>query len=170
MPVLEIKKYPDPVLKKKSEEVKEVDRETKKIISDMILTMYAKRGIGLAAPQVGISKRIIVIDATRKEDLRQNPLVFINPEIKSGQGSLVIEEGCLSFPGVYIKVKRPARIVVEALDKNGAPVKISAAGLTARVLLHEIDHLNGILFIERISLISKLKLKLKGLKSVSRPK
>lgn len=156
MALLEIKKYPDKILKKKAEEVREITPELKKLAEDIMQTMLKSEpeGIGLAAPQIGVSKRIFVARIER------NPIVFINPKIikKSGRKS-VEEEGCLSLPDVWLKIKRPKEIGVEAIDINGGKFRIKADGLMARVLQHEIDHLDGILIIDRISLIQKLKIK-----------
>jgi peptide deformylase len=154
MAILEIKKYPDPILRKKAEEVKEITEEIKKIAQDMIETKRSSQGIGLAAPQVGILKRIIVL---RTEN---HPQVLVNPEIlEKSKEKEIMEEGCLSFPGLYLKIKRAKRVKVEALDEKGEKIKIQAEGLPARIFQHEIDHLDGILFIDRLSFWQKLKIK-----------
>jgi len=153
MAILEIKKYPASVLGKKAEKVKEVSAEIRKLIDDMIETLISSQGVGLAAPQVGESKRIIII----KEG--ENFKVFINPRIvKKSKDVEPREEGCLSFPGLFINIKRSRKVEVVALNKNGEEVNISADGFTARVLQHEVDHLDGILFINRISLWQRLRL------------
>jgi len=141
---LKIITYPDPTLRKKSEKVKEVDNEIKDLIKNMIKTMEKNQGIGLAAPQVGVLKRIIIA-------LTDNgPKAFINPKIiKKTKETEIMEEGCLSFPGLFLEIKRWKGVEIEALDGNGN--KIKATGLLARILQHEIDHLDGILFIDRIS-------------------
>jgi len=152
--VLNIRKYPDPILRKKCEAVKEINEEIKKIAQVMIETEKASQGVGLAAPQVGILKRIIII---RFED---GPRAFINPEILTrSRKKEVIEEGCLSFPGLYLKIKRPQEIEVKVLDINGQELKFKTKGLIARIFQHEIDHLDGILFIDRVSFWQKIKLK-----------
>jgi len=153
--ILEIKKYPDPILRKKAREVKEIREEERELIKNMIETMYAQRGVGLAAPQVGVSKRIIVVD------VGEGPRVFINPKIIKKRGKELSEEGCLSVPGVFLKIKRWKEIEVEALDENGEKVKLKAQGLFARALQQEIDHLNGILILDRMSFFEKIKRLLK---------
>lgn len=158
MAILEIKEYGDPILREKALLVEEITPDILNLIKDMAETMYADSGVGLAAPQVGVSKRIITID----ED-EEKLLVLLNPEIIKSEGEAVEEEGCLSVPGVYSEVKRSLKVVVKALNENGDPIKITKEGLTARVLQHEIDHLNGILFIDKIGrmerqiLLNKLK-------------
>ena len=152
--VLEIKKYPDPILRKKAREVKEIGREEKELIKEMLETMYRNQGVGLAAPQVGVLKRIVVVDDG------EGPRVFINPKIvKKGGGKEVSEEGCLSVPGVFLRIKRWKEIEVEGLNENGEKVKVKARGLFARALQQEIDHLNGILILDRMSFWEKLKRK-----------
>ena len=152
MAILEIKKYPDPILRKKCQEVKEINEDVRKLISDMIETMQKNNGIGLAAPQVGVLKRIIVAETAN------GPKGFINPRIlKKSKETEIIEEGCLSFPGLFLKIKRAKEIEIEAFDEEGK--KIKAEGLLARVLQHEIDHLNGILFIDKINIFQRWKVK-----------
>ena len=156
MAILEIKKYPDPILRKKSQEVEVVTEEIKKLGQDMLETMLANQGIGLAAPQVGVLKRIIVVQTEK------GPQIFINPKIiKKSQETIIGEEGCLSFFGLFLKIKRAKEVEVEALDENGEKISLKAEGLPARVFQHEIDHLEGILFIDRLSFWQKLKFKLK---------
>jgi len=162
--VLEIKKYPEPVLRKKCREVKEITDEIKKLGRDMMETMKDKDGIGLAAPQVGETKRIIVVhpiqERTPQEKAAKTPLVFINPKIaKKSKKQEVMEEGCLSLPGLWLKIKRAREVEMKALNIEGREVKIKTAGLFARVLQHEIDHLDGILLIDRLPFWQKLKLK-----------
>ena len=149
--ILEIKKYPNPILKKKAGEIREISAEIKSLAKDMIETMAQGDGIGLAGPQVGESKRMIAIVT------EQGPEVFINPKIvvKSGEKEL-IEEGCLSFPGLFLKISRAKSVEVEALALQGEKVRIKATGLLARIFQHEIDHLDGILIINRISLRQKV--------------
>jgi len=160
MAILTIKKYGEPVLREKSLPVKEITREILNLIRDMAETMYTDSGVGLAAPQVGISKRIIIID----ED-KEGLMVLVNPEIIKSEGEVIEEEGCLSFPGIYSDVKRSSKVTVKALNENGDQIEIVKEGLIARVLQHEIDHLNGTLFIDRVGrmkrqiLLSKLKKK-----------
>ncbi len=163
MAILEIKKYPDPVLKKKAAPVKKVDPSIQTLIEDMTETMYQAPGIGLAATQVGELKRIIVFDLKPREEGR-NPSCLINPEIIEAEGEQVLEEGCLSVPDYYTEVKRKARITVRGWDARGNPTQLSAEGILATVLQHEIDHLDGILFIDRISSLKRALYKKRMLK------
>ena len=140
---LEIKKYPDPILRKKCQAVEKVDEEVKKLAEEMLRVMYANKGAGLAAPQVGVLKRIIVFD------LGQGPEVYINPKILKKQGRMKSLEGCLSLPEVSLEIKRASKIRVEALNKKGEKKIFKAEGLRAFVLQHETDHLNGILILDR---------------------
>lgn len=160
MAFLEIRKFKDPVLRQKSEKVKVIDFKVKKLIEDMRETMLKKDGIGLAAPQVGMNKRIIVINPELSDS---GISVLINPKIvkKSPQRELG-EEGCLSFPGVFLKIKRAKRVEVEAEDINGKNIIIKASGLFSRVLQHEIDHLDGILFFNRLGFFQRLRFKKNG--------
>lgn len=158
MAILEIKEYGEPVLREKSLPVKEITPEILNLIRDMAETMYTAPGVGLAAPQVGVSKRIIIIDG-EEEGL----IVLINPTMVKSEGEVIEEEGCLSIPGVYSEVKRSSKVTVKALNESGEPIKITKEGLIARALQHEIDHLEGILFVDRIGkvkrqlLLNKLK-------------
>ena len=139
----------DPILRRKASKVGEFDGELRMLIADMFETMYAEEGVGLAAPQVGIDMRVIVID-THEEDAA--PIALVNPEIlersdETDRG----EEGCLSIPGLKDIVERAARVVVEGIGEGGEPVRIEAGGLLARALQHEVDHIDGVLFIDRVS-------------------
>uniref|UniRef100_A0A7C4AKF3 Peptide deformylase n=1 Tax=Thermodesulfovibrio aggregans TaxID=86166 RepID=A0A7C4AKF3_9BACT len=163
MAILEIKKYPDEVLKKRADHVRSISGNLRKLIDDMIETMYNARGIGLAAPQVGVLKRIIVLDTNLTENQR-SPVVLINPEIVSSEGEIVSEEGCLSIPGFITKVKRKEKVFVKALDRNGKQIEIEGTGLLARALQHEIDHLDGILIIDIISPLKRELFRRKYLK------
>lgn len=154
MAVLDICKYPDPVLLKKAAPVKAIDASLRKLIQDMTETMYTAPGIGLAANQVGKPIRLIVFDVTPKDQDR-NPSVLINPEIVESEGEQTLEEGCLSVPDYYSDVKRSARVIVRGLDAEGKPMEVCGEGILATVLQHEIDHLDGILFIERISALKR---------------
>ncbi len=148
--------YPADVLKEKAEEVEEFNQEVRDLVNDMFETMYKRGGVGLAANQVGVLKRVIVIDLhSRTEKQGKEQLVLINPEIISQEGEVVKEEGCLSLPGLYRKVKRAAYVKVKAQNVEGEEFELEAEGLLARALQHEIDHLNGIVFIDRLSPIQK---------------
>ncbi|MEC4684412.1 MAG: peptide deformylase [Nitrospirota bacterium] len=154
MSVLEIKKYPDPVLKKKALFVENIDGALQELIDDMIDTMYDAPGIGLAAPQVGESRRIIVVHINLKEEA--HPLiVLVNPEIVQVDGKVVSEEGCLSVPGYVSNIERAGMVLVKGFDREGRPVEVEAEGLLSRALQHEIDHLDGILFVDRMSPIKR---------------
>jgi len=146
---------PDKRLRLKSEPVKTVDRALRKLIDDLFETMYAAPGIGLAAIQVGVPQRVITMDLAKKDEPRQ-PQVFINPEItwKADEHS-TYEEGCLSIPEYYEEVTRPAAVRVKYLDRDGKPQEIDATGLLATCLQHEIDHTNGVLFIDHISKLKR---------------
>ncbi|MCL4457817.1 MAG: peptide deformylase [Nitrospirae bacterium] len=154
MAVLEIRKYPDEILRKKALSVENIDRSLQRLIDDMIETMYAAPGIGLAAPQVGISKRLVVIDVSLGEE-KNSLIVLINPEITDTEGFADSDEGCLSVPGYTSAIKRAEKVIVKGLDRNGKPVQIEVDGLLARALQHEMDHLDGILFVDRMSSIKK---------------
>jgi len=162
---LGIKVFGDPVLRKKAQPVKNITSAHRDILSQMSRLMYDSSGIGLAAPQVGISECMIVADAG------SGLYKLINPRVVKRQGRQCIEEGCLSVPGVCIKVKRAKAVVVEALDEDGKPITVEAKDLLACVLQHEIDHLKGKLIIDYASFIDKLKIKkrLSQLKAVTHP-
>ena len=150
MALREIIKYPDPVLLTRSEEVSEIDSGIRQLVADMVETMHAAPGVGLAANQVGVTRRVAVVDLSVGKDPTQL-IVLVNPRVISTDGSIVEEEGCLSIPGFTEKVERPSRVVVEALNFEGVLSRMEGEGLLARALLHEIDHLEGILFIEHLS-------------------
>jgi len=159
MSVLEIKKFRDPVLRKKNQSVEKIDGETLKTVGNMVETMLACNGVGLAAPQIGINKKILVARTVLKKD---GILVLINPNItyrspEKENG----EEGCLSFPGIFLKIKRAKEIEVEGQDEKGKPIVIQTNGVSARILQHEIDHLNGILFYNRLGLLGQIKFRLR---------
>jgi peptide deformylase len=154
MALLEIKKYPEKILKEKTAFIENFDGDIQRLIDEMIETMYAARGIGLAANQVGLSKRLCVIDTSMREEKR--PLiVLINPAIIGKEGKEEAEEGCLSIPGYLTTIKRSAKVCVKGLDREGKPLEIEATGLLSRVLQHEIDHLDGLLIIDRMSPIKR---------------
>jgi peptide deformylase len=157
MAIREIRTYPDPVLRNKTARVETIDNSLGRLIEDMIATMHAAPGVGLAANQVGIALQLAVIDLSSRENEEQrHPLiVIINPEILSMEGSITEEEGCLSIPDYSEKVKRAARVKVRAQDRKGNVFEIEAEGLLAKALQHEIDHLNGLLFIDHLSPLKK---------------
>ena len=158
--ILKIKKFNEKVLRKKAVSVKEINDEIKTLVSNMAETMIASNGIGLAAPQVGVSKQVIVIRA----DEDQAVLSLINPKIiKMSKEKVGAEEGCLSFPNIYIDINRSEEIEVEALNLKGKKVTFKAKGLLARVIQHEVDHINGVVFMNRLKFLDKLKFKLKHL-------
>ena len=146
---------PDPILRKKSERLEKVDNNIKKLMDDMLETMYAAPGIGLAAVPTGILKRLVVIDIS-KDDVKKNPLFLINPEIIfKSKNTSSYEEGCLSLPGQFAEIERPAECHINYIDYNGKEKKLKADGLLATCIQHEIEHLNGILFIDYLSKLKK---------------
>ena len=159
MALREICKFPDPVLRQKTGRVGKIDNTIERLIDDMVETMHAAPGVGLAANQVGIPLQVAVIDLSTREEKekgRQQPIVvIINPEILSTEGSVVEEEGCLSIPEYAEKVKRAAKVKVRAQDRAGKIFELEAEGLMAKALQHEIDHLNGLLFVDRLSTLKK---------------
>ncbi|MDO8445379.1 MAG: peptide deformylase [Deltaproteobacteria bacterium] len=155
MSILNIIKYPDPILKKKSEPVREITQEIQRLIDEMAETMYAAPGVGLAAPQVGRSVRVIVIDVNSKEEQKRDLISLINPEIIERSGDIAWEEGCLSIPDYSADVKRAERVVVCGLDRDGKKRVIVGEELLSIVLQHEIDHLDGMLFIDRLGPIKR---------------
>ncbi|MGB0721373.1 MAG: peptide deformylase [Gammaproteobacteria bacterium] len=158
MAQLEILKFPDARLRTKAKPVETVDDATRRLVDDMFETMYASQGIGLAATQVNVHQRIVVIDLT--ED-RSEPLVLINPEITEKEGIEEMEEGCLSVPGATEKVKRAEHIKISALNRDGERFEISTGGLLAVCIQHECDHLDGKLFVDRISEIKRQRIRKK---------
>ncbi len=155
MPLRNIVVEPDPILRRKSENLEKVDDELKKLLDEMLETMYAAPGIGLAAVQIGILKRLIVIDIS-KENEKKNPLYLINPKIISkSKNTSIYEEGCLSLPGHFAEIERPAECKIKYLDYNGKEKEMKAEGLLSTCIQHEIDHLNGVLFIDYLSKLKK---------------
>ena len=152
--ILKIVKYPEPVLSQPGEPVTEFDDELKKLVDDMFETMYASQGIGLAAPQVAVSKRVTVIDLSQGKDPAQK-LVLVNPEIIFREGKQYEEEGCLSFPEIREKVQRAAKVTVRAQDVKGKWFEMDGEELLSRAFQHEIDHLDGMLFIFRMSALKR---------------
>lgn len=170
---LQLRYYGDPVLRKKAEPVQEITYEEVKLAEDMLNTLYfTEVGIGLAATQVGILKRFLIVDIREDEKEDETGLFMLfNPEILNSEGEDIVEEGCLSIPDIREDVKRPEKIVVKAIDLRNQSVEFEADGLLARVLQHEIDHLNGTLFIDRISGLKRQLLsdELKKLQKADRP-
>ena len=158
MAILEILQYPDPRLAIPAQRVDKIDAPTRKLIEDMIETMYAAPGVGLAASQVDVHKQIVVIDVSEdRSDLR----VFINPEITRREGQAVNQEGCLSVPGIYDNVERAESVTVTALDRNGSRFTLNASGLLATCIQHEMDHLHGRVFIEHLSELKQNRIRAK---------
>jgi len=166
MAVLLIRKYGDPVLRDRTLEIESIDGDLQTLIDDMVETMYAAPGVGLAANQVGISRRLMVIDLSVGEDPSELH-VFINPEITETEGEITEEEGCLSIPDFVEIVTRPERLKVRYLDREGVAREMDAEGLMARAVCHEIDHLNGTLFIDYLRGLKKERI-LKRIQKVIR--
>ena len=146
---------PDPILRKKCQPIENVDDELRKLMKDMLETMYKAPGIGLAAIQVGILKRVVVVDIS-KDDQEKHPLFFVNPEITyRSKETSVYEEGCLSLPGQFAEIERPAKCHLKYIDFNGKEKKLKADGLLSTCIQHEVDHLNGVLFIDYLSKLKK---------------
>ena len=146
---------PDPILRKKSTTLETVDDSTRKLLDDMLQTMYNAPGIGLAAVQIGILKRLLVIDVSKKEE-EKKPLFLINPEITyQSEETSIYEEGCLSLPGHFAEIERPAKCKINYIDYHGKKAELEAEGLLSTCVQHEIDHLNGILFIDYLSKLKK---------------
>lgn len=159
MALLEILKFPDPRLRKKAKKIPEVTPEIRQLAEDMLETMYAAPGIGLAATQVNVQKRLVVMDLTEEKN---KPLVFINPKIEVvGEGFEEMDEGCLSVPGFYETVQRPDHVIIHALDKTGQPFQLEDDALLAVCIQHEIDHLNGKLFIDYLSPLKRQRIRKK---------
>ena len=169
---LQLRYYGDPVLRKRAEPVQKITEAEIKLAEEMLITLYATgNGIGLAATQVGILKQFLIVDLSENEDDGIEPLFLFNPEILSAEGESVAEEGCLSIPDLRADVRRPEKIVVKVMNLRSKDVEFEADGLLARVLQHEIDHLNGTLFIDRISGLKRqlLRGELKKLHQADRP-
>ncbi|MFZ5450538.1 MAG: peptide deformylase [Thermodesulfobacteriota bacterium] len=151
LPILQL---PEPVLRQQAEEVTEINGELQRLIDDMAETMYAAPGIGLAANQVGVLQRLIILDVAYRDGAKDLK-VILNPCIKAGEGEIVREEGCLSVADFSAEVRRHARVTVSGVDREGKPMEITGEGLLAVVLQHEIDHLNGVLFIDHVGRLKK---------------
>lgn len=158
MAILEILQYPDPRLTLPAQRVEKIDAATRKLIDDMAETMYAAPGVGLAASQVDVHRQILVIDVS---DDRSDLRVFINPEITRREGQAVNQEGCLSVPGIYDNVERAESVTVTALDRNGARFTLNASGMLAACIQHEVDHLHGTVFVERLSELKQNRIRAK---------
>ena len=171
MPPLKIVHYPEPVLLTVGKPVtdSEFDSDLSSLVDDMFETMYEAGGVGLAAPQVSVSKRLFVMDVP-DDDGERNKLVFINPEIVSVEGEQIGDEGCLSFPGLYQTVKREMRVIARAQDLSGATVEHDLTDLAARCVLHETDHCDGIVFLDRMTRLKRemAKRKIKRLQSTGK--
>lgn len=155
MAKLKLYEYPHPILKKKAEKVQKVDDELRKLLDDMLETMYASNGCGLAAPQIGVSKRIVVIDIAH-EDEEPRPLYMVNPEIVwQSEEKEISEEGCLSVPGQRAEVERPAAVRIKYLDYDGREQELEADDFLAVAAQHEIDHLDGVLYIDKLSRLKR---------------
>jgi peptide deformylase len=159
MAKLTILEYPDPRLRTRAAPVPVVDDTVRQLIADMLETMYAAPGVGLAATQVNVHRRVLVADVTKEQD---HPLAFVNPEIVEREGTTEAEEGCLSVPGIFDKLSnRSARVVVRALDRDGKPFELEAEGLLAICIQHEMDHLEGKLFVDYLSELKRVRIRKK---------
>ncbi len=158
MALLPILHYPDARLRKVAQPIDRVDDEIRRLIDDMLETMYDAPGIGLAAVQVDVPLQLLVVDISEKKD---QPLVLINPEILSSSGEEQMEEGCLSVPGIYEPVERASQVTVRALDRHGEPFELEASGLLAVCIQHEMDHLQGKLFVDYLSEIKRQRIRKK---------
>ncbi|GAB6043956.1 peptide deformylase [Endothiovibrio diazotrophicus] len=158
MSILNVLHFPDPRLRNRAKPVEQVDAGIRRLIGDMFETMYDAPGIGLAATQVDVAKRVVVIDVSEEKD---QPLALVNPEILERDGTEDHEEGCLSVPGIYEKVTRAERVKVRALDRDGNPFELEADGLLAICIQHEIDHLDGKLFVDYLSPLKRERIRKK---------
>ncbi len=152
--ILEIIKYPDKLLRQEARAIEKIAEREKRLFEDMLNAMRNSSGIGLAAPQVGIKQRLIVAD------IAGQTLKLANPEVIKAEGKDKMEEGCLSVPGALVNIERPCKVTVKGLDENGQAIEVEAKGLLARVLLHEIDHLNGKLIIDYMNFLKKVRFKM----------
>jgi peptide deformylase len=148
--ILEIVKYGDPLLTKRADGITQFDDGLRKLVDDMFETMYGAPGVGLAAPQVGVLKRLFVMDCTSGKN-KAKKVALINPVIETEEGEQIGDEGCLSFPGIFVQVARPQRLIVRAQDTDGSPITLDVMDLEARCVSHETDHLDGELFISYLS-------------------
>ena len=148
-----IRLYGDPVLREECAPVAQMDDEVRELIGNLVDSVVRAEGLGLAAPQIGVARRVIVVMEEPGEKTRSFPIV--NPEIVSACGEEMAEEGCLSIPGIYEKIKRPQSVVVTGLNEDGEKITIEASGMMARAFCHEIDHLNGVLFVDKLGMVKK---------------
>jgi len=156
MAILEVLQFPDPRLRRKAEPVEKITDELRQLAADMLETMYAEPGIGLAAPQVGTALRLVVLDTEwTEEGAERRPRVLVNPEIREREGQIVWNEGCLSVPDFNAEVERSERVVLQAVDLDGNAITEEATGLRAVCFQHELDHLDGVLFIDRVSRLKR---------------
>lgn len=162
---LPIVKYGDPILQQEGEQITNIDGQLAEFIGNMFETMYDAKGVGLAAPQVALSKKFFVMDVSAGKESKER-IVCINPQIVDTKGKVINEEGCLSFPGIYFEVERPEIITVQAIDVNGKEFTFEASGLAARCVLHENDHLEGKVFIEYLSPLKRDLIKRKIKKKI----
>ncbi len=167
MAILRIRTYPDPVLRRQCRPLAGLEPELIKLAEDMAETMYQAKGLGLAAPQVGELHHLVVVDSEPDKE-RGTPLFLFNPRIVEASGSVDFEEGCLSLPGHYANVTRPERVVLEALDREGRPITITAEGILARCLQHECDHLDGRLVLDHISPLKRALYKKRRIKEIKK--
>jgi peptide deformylase len=166
MSVLPILRYPDPRLKRVSAPVDRIDRDIRALVEDMVQTMYAAPGVGLAAPQVGRLLRVIVVDVSAHE-AGAEPLALVNPQILQAEGEITWEEGCLSVPDLLVEIPRKERLVLSGLDPSGRQVEVEGSGLLAVAIQHEMDHLDGRLIIDRVSHLRRELYRKRQLKAAS---
>ncbi|GLS84826.1 peptide deformylase [Paraferrimonas haliotis] len=158
MAILEVLKYPDDRLRTKAAAVTEFNADVKKLVADMLETMYQENGIGLAATQVNVHKQVVVMDHSEDQN---EPMVFINPTFKASEDHFINEEGCLSVPGIYAKVERAAKVTIHAYDADGNEFEKDADELLAICIQHEVDHLNGVLFVDYLSPLKRQRIRQK---------
>lgn len=170
MPILPIVHYPEPVLLSVGKPVDDFDGDLEKLVADMFLTMEDARGVGLAAPQVGVGRRLFVMDTPEDEDNERQRHVLINPEIIHVEGEQTGDEGCLSFPGLYQVVRREMRVIARAQNLKGEQIEIDVKDLAARCILHETDHCDGIVFLDRMTPLKRqfAKRKIKALQKTGK--
>ncbi len=156
---MDVVKYPGAPLRKGGRKVTSFDADLRDLAERMLDTMYTARGVGLAAPQVGIDLELLVLNETGERDDRDHEMVLVNPEIVANKGREFGEEGCLSFPGLYAEVERSVKLTVKYQDLDGAAQELRCSGFLARIIQHEIDHLKGVLFVDRLSSVEKMRVR-----------